>query len=103
MRVGQLSLTERQRIVTRYEAGEKAKDLATAFKVDRGTVTSVLVEAGVRRPRSLTTDEITTATDLYLAGSSLAQVGRDLGRSAETVRQALLATGLAMRPPWARP
>ena len=58
---------------------------------------------GVRRPRSLTPDEVDRARELYLPGQPPGAGRVGLGRSAETVRRALVGAGVPMRRPWSRP
>src|SRR4051812_21167938 len=49
-----LTAGEQAELVNRCRKGERAHELAVAFKVHRETVAKALVQAGVRCPRSLT-------------------------------------------------
>ena len=70
------------------------------------SVYTILVNNGVsmrphgwtnHRHRALRAGEVDRTIALYLSGKSLADVGREIGRSPESVRQRLLGAGVAMR------
>jgi hypothetical protein len=92
-----LTAREKADLVDRYRRGERAHELAAAFEIDRRTVAKLLVHAGIRRPRSLTANEVIEAARLYEAGWSCAKVGEQLGRRSNTIWLALRAAGVAMR------
>lgn len=103
-RQAQTHLAEAQRIglLERYLSGERAFELARAFKLDRRTVASILVRAGVRRPRSMTDGERNEAARLYAEGWSCQRIGDHLGRDHGTVWLALQSVGVQLRQPWER-
>jgi hypothetical protein len=95
----QRRLTDEQRaeLIERYLSGERASELAAAFAVHRSTVSELLVKAGVRRPRSLTIEEVDKSVKLYQRGWSCARIGRHLDRDTGTVWLALKAAGVQLR------
>jgi hypothetical protein len=88
---------ERQDLIRRYQAGEKSFQLAIEFGLHRQTAASILVSAGVRRPRLMTKSERTEAARLYQQGWTCARIGEQLGRSRDAVRRALHAAGVQLR------
>lgn len=92
-----LRASEKAELIARYVKGERAHELAAAFNLHRSTVASVLQEAGVRRPRSLTPDEIAEGVRLYEQGWSCARIGEHLDRNANTVWRALGSAGIKTR------
>jgi hypothetical protein len=102
-RARQLTRAQRQAVIDRYIAGERAHELAAAFDVDRDTVSAIVERAGVRRPRSLTPAEVQECVRLYVEGSwSLVRIGEHVGRHQSTVWLALKKAGVAMRAPTRR-
>lgn len=95
----QTRLTSEQlaQLLERYRKGEKAYRLAQIFNIDRRTVASILVKAGVRRPRSMTEEERAEAIRLYNDGSSCARIGKKLNRNAGTVWLVLKQAGVKLR------
>jgi hypothetical protein len=87
------------RLVTGYQAGRSLPDLADDFGVHRRTVAARLERRGIHRranPRKMNEDDITDASHRYLAGDSLATVGRAAGVNATTVRRVLVRAGIAI-------
>ena len=83
-----------------YLAGATALALASKHSIHRTTVLAVLERHKVsRRGRVLTPDHIERAVSSYALGCSCASIGKDLRVNPETVRQALLKAGVAMRKP----
>ena len=71
---------EIEELVTGYQAGATACQLADRFRIHRTTVLSLLERQSVtRRNRRLSSTEINQARELYAAGQSLAKVGKQLG------------------------
>jgi len=52
-----------------------------------------------RRGRVLTPDHVERAVSLYSTGRSCTSIGKELQVNPETIRQALLKAGMAMRRP----
>ena len=74
--------------------------LAGKHSIHRTTVLALLERHRVsRRGRVLTPDHIERAVSLYASGRSCASIGKELQVNPETVRQALLKAGVAMRRP----
>ena len=94
---------ERDELVQRYQAGERAKDLALAYGVHRVTVAEIAKRAGVRHPAAMSPLDIQQATRLYAEGMSCARIGQRLGWHANTIWRALRAQEIAMRGPHDRP
>ena len=85
-------------LVTGYLAGSTVYELADQFRVHRHTVSGVLERRGIsRRYQKLSPDQLDLACALYRDGLSLTKVGGQLGRRAETVRQALMRAGVEIR------
>jgi len=86
-------------LVAGYLAGSTAYELASRFGVHRNTVLGILERRGVRRRyKKLSREQLDLACTLYKGGLSLTKVGDQLGRRAETVRQALMKAGVEIRP-----
>jgi len=91
---------EIEELVVAYLAGATALALAGKHSIHRTTVLALLERHQVaRRGRVLTPDHIKRAVSSYASGSSCASIGRELRVNPETVRQALLKVGVAMRRP----
>jgi tetrahydromethanopterin S-methyltransferase subunit G len=75
---------------------------AQAFDVHRTTVARLLADNDVRRPRSLTNDEIEESMKLYQRGWSCQRIGEKLGRDDGTIWLALKKAGVELRQPWTR-
>jgi DNA-binding NarL/FixJ family response regulator len=83
----------------RYRTGEPSTALATDFGVAKTTILGVLRENNVvMRRQSLTSEQFAEAAKLYTAGSSLSQVAAELNLKQDTVRLALKAGGVQLRP-----
>ena len=68
--------------------------------IHRTTVLALLERHRVpRRGRVLTSDHVERAVSLYASGRSCASIGKELQVNPETIRQALLKDGVAMRRP----
>lgn len=95
-----LSLADRARVVERYEAGEVSTHLAAEFGVAKTTILAILREANVvRRRQSLTPQQVADATALYELGRSLSQIATKMSLKQDTIRLALKAAGVNLRPP----
>jgi hypothetical protein len=84
-------------LIAGYEAGETTYQLARKYGINRNTVAAHLRSAGVTiRMDGMTPEQIEQAVEYYKTGWPLAQVGRELGADAETVRKRLHERGVAM-------
>jgi hypothetical protein len=91
---------EVEELVAAYLGGATALALAGKHSIHRTTVLALLERHQVsRRGRVLTPDHIKRAISSYASGGSCASIGRELRVNPETVRQALLKSGVAMRKP----
>ncbi len=91
---------EIEELVDGYVAGATAIALAGKHSIHRNTVLALLERHQVaRRGRVLTSEHIKRAVSLYASGRSCASIAKKLHVNPETVRQALLKTGVAMRRP----
>jgi hypothetical protein len=91
---------EIEELVACYLAGATALALAGKHAIHRTTVLALLERHQVsRRGRVLTPNHIELAVSSYASGHSCASIGKELKVNPETVRQALLKAGVAMRRP----
>lgn len=94
-----LSDADRAAVATRYEAGETSTALATDYGVAKSTILGILRSSCVVvRRQPLTSEQVSEAARLYKSGLSLSQVARRLQVNQETMRVAILETGLKLRP-----
>jgi len=95
-----LPAEEVEELVAAYLAGATALALAGKHSIHRTTVLALLERHQVaRRGRVLTPDHIEQAVSSYASGRSCASIGKELRVNPETIRQALLKAGIAMRKP----
>lgn len=95
-----LSDEARVAVIERYEAGETSTALAEAYGVAKSTILGILrANSVVVRRQPLTPEQVSEATRLYNSGLSLSQVAGRLRVNQETMRVALLRSGLALRLP----
>lgn len=95
-----LSDDARTAVIERYEAGETSTALAEAYGVAKSTILGILrANSVVVRRQPLTPEQVSDATRLYNSGLSLSQVAERLRVNQETMRVALLKSGLALRLP----
>lgn len=85
-------------LVGAYTQGDTIEELATTFGVHRTTVLAHLERRGAQRRSGVVTKNIDEASRLYEQGWSLARVGEHFGVDGETVRRALRAAGVTLRP-----
>jgi hypothetical protein len=86
--------------VAAYVVGATALSLAGKHSIHRTTVLALLERQQVSmRGRVLTPDHIERAVSSYASGRSCASIGKELQVNPETIRQALLKAGVAMRRP----
>lgn len=85
-------------VEARYAEGARLRDLALEFGVSRVRLADLLRQRGVRiRNASPTPDEVAEMVRRYESGESLEQIGERLGFNGGTVRNRLVACGVAMR------
>jgi hypothetical protein len=91
---------EVEELIASHRAGATALVLAGKHSIHRTTVLALLERHGVsRRGRVATATHLERAAALYASGRSCASIARELQVSPETIRQALLRIGVAMRRP----
>jgi hypothetical protein len=89
---------EVEELIASYLAGATALVLAGKHSMHRTTVLALLERHGVPiRVHVLTPDRIERAAALYASRRSCASIAREFQVSPETIRQALLKVGVAMR------
>lgn len=97
----QTRLTSEQRaeLVADYESGMPVREIAAKYRVHRGTIPSIVVQAGgsVRAP-GLTEEVRARAVALYVQGMTLRRVAEELGADDKTVRKAIVDAGAILRP-----
>jgi lambda repressor-like predicted transcriptional regulator len=85
-------------LVTSYLRGSTVYELAHQHSIHRQTVSEILERREVaRRYQKLSPEQLDLAASLYRNGASLTKVGEQLGRRAETMRQALMKAGVEIR------
>lgn len=81
-----------------YQTGVSANQLALRYQLSRSSVRRLLRESGVpRRYQAMTEVEIDQAVELYMSGSTIAEVAVVLSRPCSTVLTALTRRGVTMR------
>lgn len=98
-----LSGEDRAVVVPRRKDGVTSTALAADFGVAKSTILRILRDARiVVRRQSVTPDQVSDAARLYESGLSLSQVAKRLNVNQETMRVAIIATGVTLRPPTGR-
>ncbi|MFB8276988.1 helix-turn-helix domain-containing protein [Nocardia colli] len=86
-------------LVKAYRDGISTIQLCEQHQLSKGGLLKILREQGVKmRKQPLSEAQIKQAARLYAEGQSLRAVATELGSSFSTVREALLAQGVEMRP-----
>lgn len=86
-------------MVERYEAGETSTALAEAYGVAKSTILGILrANSVVVRRQPLTAEQVSEAARLYDSGLSLSQVAERLKVNQETMRVAIMGSGVTIRP-----
>ncbi|MEV8180543.1 hypothetical protein [Specibacter sp. NPDC078692] len=79
-------------MITDYDAGMSAYELAKKYGHNRGTIMKHLAEAGIRsRVAVPTVDEIFTWKELHAEGLGFKTIARRVGRNHKTIRKYLLS------------
>lgn len=87
-----------------YEAGMPVRTIAVKHGVHRGTIpTFVLRSGGKLRSTGLNHERRASAAILYRDGLTLQEVADRLGVDPKTVRNAVVAEGISLRPRGRRP
>lgn len=74
------------------------KQIAARHDIHRTTVSEVLTRTGTsKRPKGMSQVQVDTAARLYESGTSLANVGAQIGFDASTIRTMLLRRGVRTR------
>jgi DNA invertase Pin-like site-specific DNA recombinase len=86
-------------VVVEYESGLTVAELQARFGLGKGSVLSVLHEAGVpMRRKPLNPDRVAAVIELYESGLSIREVAAKLGIPKTTVQDALERSSVVMRP-----
>jgi len=86
-------------VIARYQAGESMNDIARNLAVHKRTIGSCLARQDIPTRRvGLATEHLATAAQLYRSGWSLAQIGDRYRTTDMSVRRALAASGVQIRP-----
>lgn len=102
--VHRLTAADQADIAARYSQGASSRRLAESYSVSKTSIVNILREAGVPiRYQSLDDSQVQELIQCYVAGASLAVVGKIYDVSAETVRNLLKRHNIALRKPWDRP
>ncbi len=95
-----LSDEARRDLVARYEAGETSTVLAEEYGVAKSTILGILrTNNVVVRRQPLESAVVAEAARLYESGLSLSRVAERLRVNQETMRVAIIAAGVSVRPP----
>jgi len=93
-----LTKAQTRELLERYQAGETARQLGEAFKINHKTVCVILKREGVpTRHRKLGDADIDRAIQLYESGMSLQAVGDQLGVKPATILSHLKRRGVPRR------
>lgn len=94
-----LTTNQRAEIAAAYDAGASTKQLAIQWQLAKGSILSILRDAGthIRKQRRLSEDEIDHAVTSYQHGESLNRIGDRLNVAHTTVRSALERRGIPRR------
>lgn len=93
-----LSAEVRTTVAERYAAGETTTALAQEYGVAKSTIIGILRDRNmVMRRQPLTAEQVSEAAGLYESGLSLSQVAGQLMINQETMRLALVKSGVAVR------
>jgi hypothetical protein len=77
-------------LIADYRAGEPSTALMSKYQLGKGTVLGILENHGAsRRNQPLTPEQCDEAIELYLAGWSMAKVGRHFSRAHTVIRDLL--------------
>ena len=99
-----LTIEQRMELVADYEAGMPVRIIAVKYGVHRGTIPAfVLRSGGQLRSTGLNNDRRASAANLYRDGHTLQEVADRLGIDPKTVRNAVVAEGVTLRPRGRRP
>ena len=99
-----LTIEQRMELVADYEAGMPVRIIAVKYGVHRGTIPAfVLRSGGQLRSTGLNNDRRASAAILYRDGHTLQEVADRLGIDPKTVRNAVVAEGVTLRPRGRRP
>lgn len=93
-----LSPTDVDRLIEARGQGTTVNQLAELFGVHRTTVLAHLNQADIEPRTGVVTRRLDAACELYKAGWSLARIGREFDVNAETVRRAVRAAQVQIRP-----
>ena len=94
-----LSEESRAQVITRYQSGETSSVLAEEHGVAKSTILGILrTNSVVVRRQPLTAEQVSEAAQLYESGLSLSQVAEWLKVNQETMRVAILDSGVTLRP-----
>lgn len=95
-----LTSDDEHSIIEAYTSGKTARQVATEFSCHRIRVTKILKKHGIQiRNSSPSTAEMIEMARLYDSGLTLAEVGKRLGYSTDTVRRRCHELGVKMRDP----
>ncbi|QXB43467.1 helix-turn-helix domain-containing protein [Jonesia denitrificans] len=96
-----LPIEQQLEVVELYKAGVSVKEIAERFHIHRATVSEICKRRCVpprNESRGLTREQVQGAALRYVQGASLATVAKEFGSTPTTIRTALMAVGIEMRP-----
>lgn len=96
-----LPIEQQLEVVELYKAGVSVKEIAERFHIHRATVSEICKRRRVplrNESRGLTREQVQGAALRYVQGASLATVAKEFGSTPTTIRTALMAAGIEMRP-----
>ena len=94
-----LSEKSRAQVITRYQSGKTSSVLAQEYGVAKSTILNILrANNVVVRRQSPPPEIVAEAARLHVSGLSLSLVAEQLDVNQETMRVAILAAGVVVRP-----
>jgi DNA-directed RNA polymerase specialized sigma24 family protein len=94
-----MTLQALKQLATDYLAGDPVEVLQERYGLGRASVLRLLDEAGAqKRRKGMTVEQVQRAGQLYGEGSSIREIGAELGVPKTTVQNALVRAGQIMRP-----
>lgn len=86
-------------MVAAYQSGASLISIAREYRLGKGTVRNLLVDAGVRiRRQGLEDAQVTQAVRSYESGLTTREIARELGVGHSMVWRALKRAGVESRP-----
>ncbi len=94
-----LGAEQKQQLVADYKAGTHTPELVKKYTLSKTSVLKILRDNHVTiRRQSMSAEQIADAIQHYEDGKSLSATAREIGMPKQSVRNALIKTGIQLRP-----